>query len=156
VNGPSFCVVSGPTPAIEAFEQDLQRRNLSATRLHTSHAFHSAMMDPILAPFRERLRAVKLQAPRLPFVSNLSGTWITDQEASDPEYWVRHLRETVRFADGMQTVWSELERVLLEVGPGNTLGTFARQQAPRGGQPVIAGSLRHPREETADLAFLLV
>src|SRR5207237_6155317 len=110
VNGPSFCVVSGPTPAIEALEQALQRRNLSATRLHTSHAFHSAMMDPILAPFRERLRAVKLQAPRLPFVSNLSGTWITDQEASDPEYWVRHLRETVRFADGMQTVWSEPER----------------------------------------------
>ncbi|MFI5005853.1 MAG: SDR family NAD(P)-dependent oxidoreductase [Solirubrobacterales bacterium] len=155
VNGPSLCVVSGPTDAIEALEKDLQRRSLAATRLHTSHAFHSAMMDPILGPFRERLKAVKLSPPKIPFVSNLSGTWITEQEACDPEYWVRHLRETVRFAQGMQTVWAEPERVLIEVGPGNTLGTFARQQAPRGSQPAIVGSLRHPREEEVDLAFLL-
>ncbi len=113
------------------------------------------MMDPILEPFRTRLRAVKLSPPRIPYVSNLSGTWITEQEACDPGYWVRHLRETVRFAQGMQAVWAEPERGLLEVGPGNTLGTFARQEAPRGSQPVIVGSLRHPREEEADLAFLL-
>ena len=155
VNGPSLCVVSGPTEAILVLEKDLQRRNLAATRLHTSHAFHSAMMDPILEPFRERLKAVKLSPPRIPFVSNLSGTFITEQEAGDPEYWVRHLRETVRFAQGMQTIWAEPERVLIEVGPGNTLGTFARQQAPRGSQPAIVSSLRHPREEEADLAFLL-
>ena len=156
VNGPSLCVVSGPAAAVEAFEEDARRRGLPTTRLHTSHAFHSAMMDPVLEAFRERVQAVALNPPRIPFVSNLSGTWITDQEATDPAYWVRHLRETVRFGQGIQTMWAEPERVLLEVGPGNTLGTFARQQAPPGSQPAIVSSLRHPREQDADLAVLLV
>jgi acyl transferase domain-containing protein len=155
LNGPSLCVVAGPTPAIEALEEDLRRRDQPATRLHTSHAFHSAMMDPILEPFRETLKGVKLAPPRLPYVSNLTGTWITEAEATDPEYWVRHLRGTVNFAEGIQTLGAETERILLEVGPGNTLGTFAKQQAPRGSSTAIVSSLRHPREEVGDLAFLL-
>jgi acyl transferase domain-containing protein/acyl carrier protein len=155
VNGPALCVVSGPQDAVEAFEEDLRRRNLPATRLHTSHAFHSAMMDPILEPFREKLRGVKLAPPRLPYVSNLSGTWITEAEATDPAYWVRHLRETVNFAQGVETLVAEPERILLEVGPGDTLSTFARPLAARDGQRAIVSSLRHPREEAGDLAFLL-
>jgi acyl transferase domain-containing protein/acyl carrier protein len=155
VNGPSLCVVAGPTPAVEVYEEDLRRRGLAATRLHTSHAFHSAMMDPILEPFRERVQAVTLDAPRIPYISNLSGTWITEQEARDPEYWVRHLRQTVRFVQGVRALWAEPERVMLEVGPGNTLSTFARQQGPPGSQPAIVGSLRHPREQESDLAVLL-
>jgi acyl transferase domain-containing protein len=155
VNGPSLCVVAGPTPAIEALDEDLRRREVSTTRLHTSHAFHSAMMDPILEPFRQRLQAVKLNRPHLPYVSNVTGTWITEAEATNPAYWVRHLRETVRFAEGIQTLWAEPERALVEVGPGNTLGALARQQAPRGAQAAIACSLRHPREDEGDLAFLL-
>ena len=155
VNGPALCVVAGPTPAVAALEEDLGRREVSASRLHTSHAFHSAMMDPILEPYRQRLQAVKLGPPRLPYVSNLTGTWITEAEATSPAYWVRHLRETVRFAEGIQALWAEPERALVEVGPGNTLGTLARQQAPRGAQPAIVCSLRHPREEEGDLAFLL-
>ena len=155
VNAPSFCVVSGEIPAIEALEQDLRRRDLPATRLHTSHAFHSAMMDPILDPFRDKLRTMKLGVPRVPFVSNLSGTWITEAEATDPGYWVRHLRQTVNFCQGIDTLLTEPDRILLEVGPGTTLGTFARRPAAKGGSPVVVASLRHPREDTADLPFLL-
>ncbi|HXB57696.1 MAG TPA: SDR family NAD(P)-dependent oxidoreductase [Vicinamibacteria bacterium] len=155
VNGPSYCVLSGPSPAIEAIEADLKRRNVPATRLHTSHAFHSPMMDPILAPFRERMNAVRLAPPRLPYVSDLSGTWITEAEATSPDYWVRHLRGTVHFAEGIRTLWAEPERLLLEVGPGNALGAFARQQAARSAAPSIVSSLRHPREVEGDLPFLL-
>ena len=155
VNALSFCVVAGPTAAVEAFEEDLRQRNLPATRLRTSHAFHSAMMDPILEPFRKKLQAVKLGAPRRRYVSNLTGTWITDAEATDPAYWVRHLRETVNFAEGIQTLAAEPERILLEVGPGNALSTLVRQHAARDGRRTVIASLRHPREDEADLPFVL-
>src|SRR5438477_1086362 len=156
VNAPSLCVVSGSVAAVEGLEQELGRGNVPVTRLHTSHAFHSAMMDPTLEPFRQKLRAVKLAPPRLPFVSNLSGTWITDAEATDAGYWVRHLREAVQFAAGIETLAVKPERILLEVGPGTTLGTFARASVPRAsGPPAIIPSLRHPRDEEGDLAFVL-
>lgn len=154
VNGPTLCTVSGPTAAIEALEEDLRRRDQTATRLHTSHAFHSAMMDPILEPFREALESVTLGSPRRPYVSNVSGTWITEEEAADPGYWVRHLREPVRFAAGVETLAAEADGVLLEVGPGNTLGTLARQRAG-GAQTQVVSSLRHPREQESDQAFAL-
>jgi acyl transferase domain-containing protein/acyl carrier protein len=155
VNAPSLCVVSGTTSAIEALQEDLSRRELPATRLHTSHAFHSAMMDPVLEPFRARLESVKLSAPRLRYVSNLSGSWIAEGEATDPDYWVRHLRQTVDFAQGILTLAAEPEQILLEVGPGNTLGTLARLTLPAGGSISVVASLRHPREEGADPAFVL-
>jgi acyl transferase domain-containing protein/acyl carrier protein len=156
VNAPSLCVVSGEAPEVEALETDLARRGVSVARLHTSHAFHSAMMDPILDRFRERVAAVRREPPRIPYVSNLTGAWITAEQATDPEYWVSHLRRTVRFEDGLRTLWAEPERILLEVGPGNALSTFARLQAPRTGAPAIVSSLRHPRDEESDRAFFLL
>ncbi|HEY6548043.1 MAG TPA: type I polyketide synthase [Vicinamibacteria bacterium] len=157
VNAASFCVVAGPAPAISALEEDLRRRDQPATRLHTSHAFHSAMMDGILPAFEAKLRTVKFAAPRLPWVSNLTGTFITEAQAQDPGYWVRHLRETVLFAKGIETLSAESDRILLEVGPGNTLSTFARPLAAgRGGNPpAVVPSMRHPREDLEDLSFLL-
>jgi acyl transferase domain-containing protein len=154
VNAPALCVVSGPTPAVDALEGELRRREVAVTRLHTSHAFHSPMMDAVLAPFREKVRGVALAPPRIPFVSNLTGTWITAEEATSPSYWADHLRGAVRFADGLQLLMAEPDRVLLEVGPGNTLSTLARVQAPRPGAAAVA-SVRHPREAEKDLPFLL-
>ncbi len=127
VNGPSRCVVSGSEDAVAALEAGLGARGTAGRRLHTSHAFHSVMMEPILAPFAERVRAVRREPPRIPFVSNLTGTWITADQATDPGYWSRHLRQAVRFGDGLGTLASDGKAALLEVGPGQTLSTLARQ-----------------------------
>ena len=154
VNAPALCVVSGPPPAVDAIENELRRRDVPVSRLHTSHAFHSPMMDPILAPFRERLESVALAPPRIPYVSNLTGTWITAEEATSPAYWADHLRRAVRFGDGVQVLLAEPDRVLLEVGPGNTLSMLARAQAPRPGLTAVT-SVRHPHETEKDLPFLL-
>jgi acyl transferase domain-containing protein/acyl carrier protein len=156
VNAPSACVVAGPSEAIAAFEKALGERGVAARALHTSHAFHSAMMDPVLDAFRARVAAVPLTAPRLRFVSNVTGTWITDAQATDPEYWVRHLRGTVRFSEGVKTLLAEdSQPVLLEVGPGSTLTSLARQHVTGTLVPVAVPSLRQPRETQPDRAFLL-
>jgi phthiocerol/phenolphthiocerol synthesis type-I polyketide synthase E len=153
VNGPARAVVSGPAGEIAALEAELARRGTPGKRLHTSHAFHSGMMDAILAPFTERVRAVRRSAPELPFVSNLTGTWITVEEACDPGYWARHLRGAVRFHDGLRTLTADSDAALLEAGPGQTLSSFARQTLPA--DRPLARSLPHPQEErTAGEALL--
>ncbi len=156
VNTPSSCVVAGPFEAIERLEKDLVGRGLAAKRLVTSHAFHSAMMEEVLPAFVERVRQTERRAPGIRFVSNLTGTWITAEQATDPAYWGQHLRRAVRFSDGVRTLLSdESAPVLLELGPGNTLVSFARQQPGEGGAPPAVASLRHPRETMADRTFLL-
>jgi len=155
INGPSLCVASGPTKEIEALQQTLSAQGVASRRLHTSHAFHSDMMEPMLEPFMKSVKSVKLRAPQIPYISNLTGTWITEAEATDPVYWAQHLRHGVRFADGMQELMSVPDRILLEVGPGRTLSTLARQHPKRGaGQPVLS-SVRHPQDERLDADFLL-
>jgi amino acid adenylation domain-containing protein len=155
INGPAACVVSGPVAAVAALERMLEARGVRSRRLHTSHAFHSAMMDPILDAFTEEVARIDPQPPRLPFVSNLTGTWIKASEATDPGYWARHLRGAVRFADGVRALLAEPGRILLEVGPGNSLATLARQNAQPGQGRVFLASLPHPREERPDTAVVL-
>jgi non-ribosomal peptide synthase protein (TIGR01720 family) len=161
VNELSSCVVSGPEQAIAALASALTEKGVATRALHTSHAFHSAMMDPILEEFTERVRKAKPQAPSLPFVSTLTGTWISAEEATDPGYWARHLRHTVRFANGLCTLLEESERVYLEVGPGTTLSTLATRIARKSERPagaskgVFQASMRHPREDTPDGDCLL-
>jgi acyl transferase domain-containing protein len=153
-NAPKRAVVAGPFAAIEALEAALSARGVAFRRLHTSHAFHSAMMDPALAPFRKEVERVALSAPNKAYVSNVTGDWITEAQATDPEYWVRHLRGTVRFAEGLKILYAEPDRALLEVGPGTSLAQLARQHPDRGTRPVVA-SARQPKEEQDDLAVLL-
>jgi acyl transferase domain-containing protein len=126
-NSPRLCVLSGTFAAIEAAEQKLNAQGVAQRRLSTSHAFHSAMMEPALAPFTDLLRSVPLQEPRIPYVSNVTGQWITAAEATDPHYWAAHVRQTVRFSAGVTELLKDPNRVLLEVGPGNTLVQLARQ-----------------------------
>ncbi len=153
VNEPSRCVVSGPEAAVDDLARRLAERGVESRRLAASHAFHSAMMDPVLDRFRAAVARVSLRPPRLPFVSNRSGTWIRDEEATGPYYWAAHLREPVRFADGLATLFREGgEPILLEVGPGNALSALARRQVP--GCRAFS-SLRHPKEEVSDVAFFL-
>jgi acyl transferase domain-containing protein len=129
-NGPVLCVASGSMEAIARLEESLTQRGTVHRRLKTSHAFHSRMMDPVLGPFTERVRKVLLSSPKIPFISSVTGTWITETEATDPQYWARHVRQTVAFAKGVRELQQAPERVLLEVGPGKTLATLARQSQP--------------------------
>jgi phthiocerol/phenolphthiocerol synthesis type-I polyketide synthase E len=154
VNEPSRSVVSGPFEAIEELERTLAGRGVESRRLHTSHAFHSPMMEPALAPFTAEVAKLKLAAPRIPFVSDVTGTWIAPEQATDPGYWARHLRQPVRFAAGAAELLRDPRRVLLEVGPGRTLATLASRHPDRAGQPVLA-SMRHPQDEGSDLRLLL-
>ncbi|MCP4662738.1 MAG: SDR family NAD(P)-dependent oxidoreductase, partial [bacterium] len=144
VNSPSLSVVSGPPAALDALESELAARQVKAKRLRTSHAFHSALMEPVLDRFREAVAGVPLKAPEIPFLSNLTGTWIRDPEATDPDYWVRHLRSPVRFAAGVGELLDRPERVLVEVGPGRTLQTLVRQH-PKGRSTPLFYSLSRPR-----------
>ncbi len=153
INRVDLCVVSGPGEAIEALERELAAEGLDCRPLHTSHAFHSAMMDPILPAFTAAVARVPRHAPRIPYLSNVTGTWIRPEEAVDPTYWARQLRGAVRFAEAVAELFREPDRVLLEVGPGNTLATAARQHPTRSGHAVIS-SLRHPKERHEDAAFL--
>lgn len=155
VNAPGRCVVAGPTDAVAAFQQHLASLGQQSQPLHTSHAFHSAMMDPILARFAAVVAAIPLQAPRIPVVSNLSGTWLTAAQATDPAYYAQHLRRTVRFADGIATVIADGDPILLEVGPGRTLGTLAQLCSAASGAKGALWSMRHPQQEEADQAMLL-
>jgi acyl transferase domain-containing protein/thioesterase domain-containing protein len=153
VNSPGMSVVSGPTDEIAALEDRLRRQSVSFRRLLTSHAFHSAMMDPILEPFEKRLRGIRFQPPRIPYLSDVSGTWITAEEATEPAYWARHIRQTVRFSDCLGELLRKPDSILLEAGPGSALTSLARQQ---GGPSARAfQSLPHPRETVSDLRFAL-
>src|SRR6185312_15812647 len=148
-------VVSGSTGAVDELEQQLTQRGVACRRLRTSHAFHSDMMDPIVGPFTEHVRSIALRRPELPFISNVTGTWITAQEATDASYWARHLRQTVHFAEGLQVLLKDPERILLELGPGRTLSTLARQHPDKSPDQLVFPSLRHPQDRDSDMTFLL-
>lgn len=152
VNGPSFCVISGETEAVEEQEKLLTDRGHLCRRLHTSHAFHSAMMDSILEPFVELVKTIKLSAPQLPYISNVTGTWVTATEATDPHYWARHLRETVRFDAGVTELAKIPNAVLLEVGPGRTLTKLTQSHLQKG---ATLYSLPGPQEKKSELRTML-
>jgi len=150
VNGPANCVVSGPADAIAAFEEQARGQGAAVRRLHTSHAFHSRMMDPILEAFAQRVSQAALQPPRRRYLSNVTGGWITAEQATDPDYWVRHLRGTVRFAEGVMQLCAEPKRALVEVGPGNTLTTLATRQGARKPEQLVIAMTPHAGESDAD------
>ncbi len=131
-NGPTACVAAGPFEAIEALRARLEVDGIAAKLLQTSHAFHSTMMDGAVAPFEALVSAVKLSAPTLPIFSTLTGALLKADEATDPRYWARHLRETVRFSPAIRAVLADIAHpVFVEVGPRGTLATLVRQHATK-------------------------
>jgi acyl transferase domain-containing protein/thioesterase domain-containing protein len=152
-NAPSLCVVAGRIEAIRALEAELARREVEARLLRVAAAGHSRQIDPLLDEFRRGLAGIHLGRPRVPYLSNVTGSWIRAEEAQDPEYWVRHLRQTVRFSDGLAELLRDPNRILLEVGPGHALSSLARQQPAR--PRAVLASLRHPEEPADDLHFTL-
>jgi phthiocerol/phenolphthiocerol synthesis type-I polyketide synthase E len=146
INASSQCVLSGSVEAIEAAQQRLQEQRLTCRRLTTSSAFHSHLMDSAATKFREHLAKVHFKPPKIQYVSNVTGGWIKDTEATDPDYWVRHLRQTVRFSEGLRTILSQFQPILLEAGPGQTLGRLARS-LPHAGRTLVVSSLLPSEQE---------
>ncbi len=148
INAPQSTVVSGPAAAVEALSKRLAKRQVEARPLHTSHAFHSRMMEPVVEPFSREIGRCPMSAPKIPFLSNVSGDWITPEQACDPLYWAGQVCSPVRFAEGAEHLLAEPDRLLVEVGPGHTLCDLLRQQ--RVSSRRTFSSLRHPRETLSD------
>ncbi|HSU81916.1 MAG TPA: type I polyketide synthase, partial [Thermoanaerobaculia bacterium] len=152
-NGPQLTVVSGPAEQVAALAERLAAEGVACRRLPTTHAFHSTMMAPLAGRLTELARTIRLSVPRVPCLSNVTGTWLTAEEATDPGYWARHLCGTVRFSEALAELWKQPSRVLLEVGPGQGLSALALQHPSAGGRLAVT-SLPHAHEGRPDAAFL--
>jgi len=150
-NGPDETVVSGEPEAVAALQQRLAELEVPAVPVAASHAFHSEMLRPAAAELTTAASKASLGAPSIPYVSNLTGRWITAEEARDPGYWARHMCEAVRFTEGLDLLLADPTLVLLEVGPGQALATLARRSARKTGHHLVLTSLRHRDEARPDL-----
>jgi phthiocerol/phenolphthiocerol synthesis type-I polyketide synthase E len=155
INAPARCVVAGGERQIAVLENRLAERGSTSQRLRTSRGFHSALVEPAMAALAAEVRRVERRPPRIPFLSNVTGTWITAAQAVDPEYWSLQMRLPVRFADGLRELAGHTPRVLLEVGPGKTLTTLARQQGDGAVGATAIASLSDSLPAGEELAALL-
>jgi acyl transferase domain-containing protein/acyl carrier protein len=157
INGPNLCVVAGPPPAVDEFAHTLTVCGVIHRPVQNTHAFHSRLLDPIVPAYAAEVRRVRLNAPGIPFISNVTGQWITAAEATDPNYWAGHTNHTARFHDALKTLWEFKNALLLEAGPGRTLGVLAMQHPERkdAENPAAISSLRHHYESLPDVEVLL-
>ncbi len=156
VNGPLLCVVAGPLEELETFRAALESDGVVAQALHTSHAFHSRMMDPVIGKFAAEFAGIELRGPDLPILSTVTGEWLTANETTDPLYWAKHLREPVRFHRSVVTLAvDKAEQLFLEVGPGSTLAGLVRQSVDRKAGHVALSTCRHVKEPGCDHANAL-
>ncbi|GAB3992308.1 hypothetical protein GCM10028807_25110 [Spirosoma daeguense] len=154
INSHRLCVVAGPDEDIADFARLLDEQEIANQPLVTSHAFHSAMMDPIVDTFAQTVGKISLARPQKPIVSTVTGTWLTDSQSTDPLYWATHLRATVRFADALNTIFTLDNPLLLESGPGLVAATLARQQAGKKSVTILAGLPNQPDWTTARQSVL--
>lgn len=155
INRDDQCVVSGPVEAVQVLADVLTAEGVETRHVHIAVAAHSTLVEPILNDFRDQLERVTFHRPKRPFLSNLTGDWITDEQATDPDYWVSHLRSTVLFSDGVSKLLEDPERIFLEIGPGQVLSTLTRQNLRRGAGHTVIATIRHPQETAPDSEFLL-
>jgi acyl transferase domain-containing protein len=143
INAPTTCVASGPREPIAALERDLAAQGVSSMLLHTSHAFHSRMLEPAVSPFIEFMRGIELKRPQMPFISNVTGEWITHEQATSASYWGAQARAPVLFHKGLTCIENHVSTVFLEVGPGRSLGTLARSVVSEASANMIQSSMAH-------------
>ena len=151
INAPDLCVVSGPDAALAELAARLAEREIETRRIAIDIAAHSRMLEPILARFGDYLRSIRLNPPGLPVISNRTGSELTAAQATDPEYWVAHLRGTVDFQACMATLKAEPARVYVEMGPGRALSSLAQANGVPAAQVIPA--LRHPEQKIGDDAW---
>jgi acyl transferase domain-containing protein len=156
INGPGLCVVAGPVAAIGEFETMVAAKGIICRPVQNAHAFHSRMLEPIVKPFEEVVKTVQLNPPAIPYISNVTGTWITASDATNPAYWARHATHTARFGDALHELWQFENPILLEAGPGRTLSVLAMQHPDRrdARNSLVVSSIRHHYENEPDVEFL--
>ncbi len=155
MNSPGASVVAGDAAMVDAFEAELSNAGVPCQVLRTSHAFHSGMMAPVLEDFRAAVEKVQLRPAQLPIYSTVTGATADPAAYAQPQFWVDNIRQPVRFSEAAAELLKQPNRVLLETGPGQTLSGFIREQPGHNQHHVICTSLRHPREDADDYAFLL-
>jgi acyl transferase domain-containing protein len=157
INGPNLCVVAGPVSEMAEFETNLNTKGILSRRIQNGHAFHSPMLDPIVQSFEHEVRKIRLNKPTIPYISNVTGRWITSSEATNPAYWAMHATHKARFNDALYHLWQFKNPILLEAGPGRTLITLALQYPGKDidARPVTVSSVRHNYENRSDVEFLL-
>jgi iturin family lipopeptide synthetase A len=153
-NGPS-CVVAGPCEAVHQLERKMKERKLLCMHLKTSHAIHSSMMDTILLEFKEKVGQINLNSPAIPYISNLTGKWVNAKQATDPEFWMRHLRGKVRFADGVKELIGREDTVFVEIGPGRDLSTMMLRYIENHPQHRVVHLARSSQQNVPDVYHLL-
>ena len=156
INAPDMCVVAGTPASVEAFEARLESEGLDSRRLQTSGAFHSALMAHVAGPLDAAAMAIRPGPAKIPYVSNVTGGWITSGDLDDPGYWGRHVTNPVKFADGVATLLEKGADLFVEVGPGLVLSTFVRQIAATRGAAEVATlpTVRHAKDEGSDVERL--
>ncbi len=164
INGDNRCVYSGDSKAIIELQHTLNKDGVQNRLLHTSHAFHSHMMEPVLEKFKDSVGRRNPQKPNIPFISGVTGKYITDEQATSADYWAQHLRKEIRFNDGLHTLldreaefgsYAEQRFILLEVGPSKVLTTLAKQHAKKQSEDLVIATMRHAFEEISDTRQLL-
>ncbi|MCP4397918.1 MAG: SDR family oxidoreductase [bacterium] len=155
VNAPSLCVVSGQSEKIEALQDSLTKDGIACTLLRTSHAFHSTMMEPVLDRFAQKVKSVTLNPPNFPYVSTVTGTWVTTEDVTSHTYWMNNIRQTVRFSDAVQQLLEKSHQIWLEIGPGRTLSSLVQRHINSAQKGVTLYSLPHPKEKHSAEAVLL-
>ena len=158
-NGPSLCVVAGPDDQVAELQAKLEAKEVVCRHLHTSHAFHSPMMSEIVDPFAKFVSQFKLNAPEIPILSTVTGDWMTDQQATDAQYWAEHLRKPVRFSEAVTRMWSDEDgdpdRILIELGPRRTLATLSKQHATDPKNQISIPTLSNTSEDNAEWSSML-
>lgn len=157
VNGAELCVASGPLPGIDRLERALAGAGVTTLRVPTRHAFHSSMMDVVSEPLRRLLTTVTLRPPAVPFLSNVTGDWISDGDATDPGYWARHLSHTIRFTDNVARLWRLPDVLCVEAGPGQMLTSLVNlhPDRPPADAAVVLSPLSRLRSPHGELAGML-
>ncbi|MBO3459440.1 FkbM family methyltransferase [Aetokthonos hydrillicola Thurmond2011] len=157
LNGSTLSVVAGSVEAVAKLEQHLISDGIACKQIQTTHAFHSPMMEDIVEPLIDLVKTFDLKSPQIPYISNVTGKWITVEEATDPSYWAQHLCQPVRFADGIETLLQVPGQTLLEVGPGQTLGGITLQNLVNNTvhRPLVLSSLPTSYNNQLEFDFIL-
>lgn len=155
INTPNSCVVAGNDNAMDEFSKVLDEKKISYRKLHTSHAFHSSMMNPVSEPFEAFVSEVEINTPTIPYISNVTGKMVTLEELQKSSYWTDHIKNEVKFSEGLTQIIAENNVVFVEVGPGNTLSTFVRQHYTQSNDCKVSNTTRHPKETQNDHSYFL-
>lgn len=155
LNTPTRCIVSGPARPVKTLEKELNKKGIECMRLNFPRASHSHMMKPILKEFQENVSRAVLNPPKIPYISGITGKWITPGEAADPGYWARHLIETVRFSEGIKELLKQPGAIFVQVGPDRGLPLFVSQHQGIGTGNLALNLVRHEKEEIPDVYYLL-